>query len=82
MIDDDLIILDDFGSSGHTDWREEILFEAIDYRYSKKMPTIISSNLSREEIFSTYGKRIGSRIFSKENLIVDFENIDLRQEGL
>lgn len=82
MIDDDLIIIDDFGCSGHTDWREEILFEAIDYRYSKKMPTIITSNLTREEIFSTYGKRIGSRLFSKENLVINFDDFDLRQEGL
>src|SRR5690554_3619187 len=37
LIDDDLLILDDFGSAGHTDWREEVLLELIDYRYSRKL---------------------------------------------
>lgn len=71
QIDDRLLILDDIGSAGHTEWREEILMETIDYRYRSNLPTILTSNLSKEEFLEEYGKRITSRIFDKENLIID-----------
>jgi DNA replication protein DnaC len=82
LIDDQLIIIDDFGSSGHTDWREEVLFEAIDFRYNSMLPTIITSNLSKDEVYSTYGQRIHSRMFAKENTIIDMEGLpDMREYG-
>lgn len=82
LIDDDFIILDDVGSSGHTAWREEILMETIDIRYESTKPTLITSNLSQEEFYKTYGPRITSRLFAKENTIIDlFESSDLRTEG-
>ena len=83
LIDDDLIFLDDIGSSGHTTWREEILMEAIDYRYSNEKPTIITSNLGRKEFYETYGQRIASRLFARENTVIDLgESPDLRSQGL
>lgn len=82
LLDNQLVILDDIGSSGHNEWREEVLMEAIDLRYRKMLPTIITSNLSRKEFFETYGKRITSRLFAKENTIIDLNGMpDLRQEG-
>lgn len=82
LIDDDIIILDDIGSSGHTDWREEVLTDAIDYRYEEMSPTIITSNLSKKEFYDVYGQRISSRLFATENTIIDLFNMhDLRQEG-
>ena len=82
LLDDDLIILDDIGSSGHTDWREEVLMEAIDYRYYSMLPTIVTSNLYKKEFFETYGQRITSRLFAAENTIIDLSDMkDLREEG-
>jgi len=81
-VDDYLIILDDLGSSGHTKWREEILTEFVDYRYETMMPTVITSNLSKAEIYDTYGERIGSRMFASENLMIDMSGMpDLRLQG-
>jgi len=82
MIDDPIIIVDDIGSSGRTDWREEILMELVDYRYCRKLPSIFTSNLSKEEFYQTYNKRIGNRLFAKENLLITSPDIDYRQEGL
>lgn len=83
LIDDEVIIIDDLGSSGYTEWREEILFEAVDFRYENTAPTVITTNLSPSEISSTYGRRIYSRLFAKENTIIDLSGLDdLREEGL
>jgi len=82
LIDDELIIIDDVGSSGHTEWREEALMEAIDFRYGSTLPTIFTSNLSKKDFYQIYGQRISSRLFAKENTIIDLEGMpDLREKG-
>lgn len=75
FIDDPLIIIDDVGSSGHTDWREEVLMETIDYRYAKELPMIVTSNLHKQEFFAQYGQRITSRLFSKENICISMNGM-------
>jgi len=83
LLDDDFIILDDLGSSGHNAWREEILMEAIDFRYKDKRKTVITSNLNKQDFRATYGERITSRLFSADNVIVSlFGMPDLRAQGL
>jgi DNA replication protein DnaC len=83
LIDNDIVIFDDLGSSGHTDWRNEIIMDFIDTRYETQMPTIITSNLTKEDFINVYGSRIASRIFAKENLVIDLTDIiDLRTRGM
>lgn len=80
MLDDEFLIFDDLGSSGFTEWRKEVLFETIDRRYESELPTVFTSNLTRDEIKKELGPRISSRMFSKENLILEFhEGKDYRQ---
>ena len=80
--DEKIMIFDDIGSSGHTDWREEVLMELIDFRYREKLATIFTSNLDRQEFFDTYGKRIQSRLFAKQNIIIDTSTLpDYREQG-
>ena len=61
-----LLILDDFGIERKTEYITEKLYEIINMRYIKKLPTIISTNLSLKEIQneteSISLKRIYSRI--------------------
>ncbi len=83
LVDDDLIIVDDIGSSGHNAWREEILMELVDYRYKDGKKTVFTSNLSKSDFRSIYGERITSRLFSSQNTIVElFGMPDLRQQGM
>lgn len=83
LIDDDMVIIDDIGASGYTEWREEVLFAAIDYRYSLRKPSIFTSNLTKEELGTTYSPRLRSRLLAKENIVLDLSGCgDLRQEGL
>jgi len=45
-----LLILDDFGTQNATDWAQEKLFQIINYRYINRLPLVVTSNLSLDEI--------------------------------
>lgn len=82
LIDDEFVIIDDFGSSGFNEWRSEVLFNIVDKRYESGLPTIFTSNLNREEIMKGIGKRGASRFFASQNLIIeDYDGDDLRKQG-
>ena len=57
----DLLILDDFGTQVSTPWAEEKLFQVIAYRYDQRLPTIITSAASLDEIVQDW-PNIGSRL--------------------
>lgn len=79
LIDDYLIVLDDMGCSGHTQWREEVFTGAISYRYESRLPTVITTNLTVQEIREKYHARIESRLFASENTIINLKGmVDLR----
>ena len=63
LISADLLILDDLGSEFRTGFTESALYNIINSRINLGIPTIISSNLSAEELQKTYNDRIISRIF-------------------
>ena len=53
-----LLILDDFGEQSATPWAQEKLYQLINYRYNARLPTVITTCLSLEEI----EPRISSRM--------------------
>lgn len=57
-----VLILDDLGAEKSTEWSMQTLFLIIDRRYRDMKKTIITSNLSLEEIAEKVGDRIASRI--------------------
>lgn len=61
LIDPDLLVLDEVGSSVGTAAEMAMLFEVIDGRYSDKKPTILVSNLALPELRSFLGSRILDR---------------------
>jgi DNA replication protein DnaC len=79
FVDDELIIYDDVGSIGFTDWRKEVFFEFLDFRYNSMKPTVITSNMTRKEITESFHPRVASRLFAKENTIIEVEEMDKRQ---
>ncbi len=52
-----LLVLDDFGQQSSTPWAQEKLYQLINYRYNLRLPTVITTCLSLEEIET----RISSR---------------------
>jgi len=45
-----LLILDDLGTQSSTQWAQEKLFQILNYRYNARLPTVVTSNHSLEEI--------------------------------
>lgn len=78
MCDDEFVIFDDLGSTGLNDWRKEVIFEFLDKRYSSQKPTVITSNFTQEEIRKGLHPRVASRLFCKENVLIQMWNVDKR----
>lgn len=61
-----LLVLDDLSAERKTEYMQEIVFNVIDARYRAKLPLIVTTNLTREELMKpadiTY-QRIFSRLF-------------------
>jgi len=53
-----LLILDDFGEQASTPWAQEKIYQVISHRYNDRLPTVITTCLSLEEI----ELRISSRL--------------------
>ena len=60
--DASLLVLDDFGTQNATGWAQEKLFQVINYRYINRLPLVITTNLSLDEIEA----RIRSRLADPE----------------
>ena len=45
-----LLVLDDFGTQSATSWAREKLFQILNYRYINRLPLVITTNLTLEEI--------------------------------
>lgn len=79
LCDCDIFILDDLGSSSMTPWQKEVLFTMVDIRSSMKRPTLITSNLLKQDLIDTFSERMASRIYASRNTIVTSMGEDRRQ---
>ena len=77
----DLLIIDDLGTEIVTNNTVSYLYNIINTRINKKLPIIISTNLSAKEIKGMYHERITSRLFGEFN-IVKFEGSDVRKKKI
>lgn len=53
-----LLILDDFGEQSSTPWAQEKLYQLINYRYNARLPTVITTSLTLEDIESRLHSRM------------------------
>ena len=56
-----LLILDDFGTQNATGWAQEKLFQIMNYRYINKLPMVVTTNLSLDEIDARVRSRLSDR---------------------
>ncbi|MCL2053434.1 MAG: ATP-binding protein [Oscillospiraceae bacterium] len=78
LIEADLLIIDDFGSEFLTDFHESKIYNLINTRINRGLPTIISTNLTKEQLQSRYNDRIISRLFGEYQYFF-FVGQDIRQ---
>ncbi|MEJ2733661.1 MAG: ATP-binding protein [Anaerolineae bacterium] len=74
-----LLVLDDLGTQSSTAWAQEKLFQILNYRYNARLPTVITSNQSLEEI----DLRIRSRMMDSNLVVImPITAPDFRASGL
>ncbi|MFH0964721.1 MAG: ATP-binding protein [Planctomycetota bacterium] len=59
---EDVLVLDDLGLQGGTDWAREHVVSLISRREAEERPTIVTSNLSLEELSKAFDDRLASRL--------------------
>ena len=74
----DLLILDDLGTEFKTQFTVSVLYNIINTRQNEGRPTIVSTNLSPEELYEEYSDRIISRLLGASQLLI-FLGSDIRQ---
>ena len=58
----DLLLIDDLGAQKNSEWSREVLYLLIDRRYRDVRPTIVTSNLTLDQISELIDDRIASRL--------------------
>lgn len=74
----DLLILDDLGTEFITQFTTSSIYNILNSRIMQELPTIISTNMTLQELERTYSQRFVSRIMGN-SLKLDFMGNDIRQ---
>ena len=77
----DLLVLDDLGAEFSTSFTVSVIYNIINTRIIDGLPTIISTNLTLEEIEAKYSQRVSSRLLGNFKMIRFIGN-DIRMEKL
>ena len=79
VLESDLLIIDDLGAEMHTSFSASCVNNVINTRLLKNKPTIISTNLTLDEIEAVYSPRVLSRIIGGYKLLGCLGD-DIRQQ--
>jgi DNA replication protein DnaC len=60
-----LLILDDLGTQSNTDWAQEKLYQIFNYRYTARLPTVITTNQELEAMEPRIQSRMQDFTFAK-----------------
>ena len=77
----DLLVIDDLGTEMINQFSISTLYNLLNDRLSRKKPTIVSTNLTQEDIQKKYTDRITSRMFG-EYKVLFFAGTDIRAQKL
>lgn len=75
-----ILILDDLGAHNYTDWTRNRIYSIINYRMNELLPTIITSNLSLDEMEDYIGVRTTSRIIQSSRIFRLTVEKDIRHQ--
>lgn len=73
FVDPELLIIDEVGVQFGSDTEKMILFEIINTRYEQMMPTILISNLTRDELSAFAGERVMDRMTEGGGVVLAFD---------
>ena len=75
----ELLILDDVGAEFTSAFTVSLLYEIVNSRLIKNMPTIINTNLNDEMLSERYGERTASRLVCSYDVLL-FKGSDIRRK--
>ena len=75
-----VLILDDLGAHNYTDWSVKTIFSILNYRLNYELPTIITTNLGKEQIEELFGSRVYSRLLEMCRFFLLDNTKDIRME--
>ncbi len=76
-----LLVLDDFGEQATTPWAQEKLYQVINHRYNARLPSVITTCCSLEEIESRISSRLADpKISTLFNIIAPDYRSDARSQ--
>lgn len=72
-----LLIMDDLGTQSNSPWAQEKLYQLINYRYTERLPTVITTNLDEMD----FEPRIRSRMFHEQVVtrVLRIDSYDFRR---
>ncbi|MGH2447809.1 MAG: ATP-binding protein [Chloroflexota bacterium] len=70
-----LLILDDLGTQSSSPWAQEKLYQIINHRYNRGLPTVITTNLAPDDIEPRLRSRLADNQLSK---LCEIRNRDVR----
>jgi len=73
-----LLALDDLGTENPTSWARDRLYSLINRRYLGQRTTIVTTNLTLEELANRLGERTISRLWGA-SLVINFRGADYRE---
>jgi len=62
LLECDALVLDDVGVGSTDEWVSANLYEILEFRLEWERPTVITTNLTLEELGNSYGERVASRL--------------------
>lgn len=65
-----MLIIDDLGKELKTDWTQSVLYDLVNYRYEHMLPTVITTNLSADELANHCGSAVWSRLYEMCDTVV------------
>ena len=74
-----LLVLDDLGAEKTSDWSRQVFYLLLDRRYREMKQTIITTNLSLEQIAETFDDRVASRL-CEMGVTIELKGKDKRVE--
>ena len=80
LLSADLFVLDDLGAEASNTITIELLYNLIDTRLCKGLPSIINSNCTVHELQERYGRRIASRLLYDGYETFHFFGKDIREQ--
>lgn len=84
-----LLILDDLGKESPTDWTLSTLYSIINDRYERKLPLVVTTNYTDEQLINALSRRSGDDVTAEAIVSrlhemtygVPMQGIDMRREG-